>query len=763
MTIHIIGTTGVINGHHKKNSTNLFNLVGKNTGNVLFQYAVNSIIKGKKQFYNWDFDPHKINELGGVIVIPCANFAHPDFDLTTWADKLDQTHLPVISMGLGAQIFNDPRELRLKQGTLRFLKILSERAQKIWVRGFKSAEALAQFGILNTIPLGCPSNFINADVNLGKKIAEKTKLPINAVTFCPSFYNRNSPIELEVFSQYKSRIRSIIIQEPLSLIRNIRDKIKLEKNASVDEEYGLLEVLEKDDLILYDRLKTVFFSADAWIEYLKPSDLCIGARIHGILAAWQAGVPSIVNAFDERIGELAEIMCLPFHRFSESQAKFNEEKALLTIAECALRYDDNRIVLAARAADFLRVNQLEASDDFSKLSNINTVKDKSDSSLYMEILDKKENNNILEAGILERYSEKSVHGWAKGIFDKKTLLLNLFINDEFICSRENNIYRNDLEQTVGFEFYLPEWVAKAGAIKIDVRCKNSQKSISNSPLIINLHPNESKKVLIGTEGYLFLTNDTNKTIDQISGRELLSDQDVVGWQEFFEKLSSLPTSAQVCFVVAPFKEVVYQKYLPDEIIISEDRNIKTVKRLAESCSTHRDFYFCYPIEKIQMLHDSFPKGDTHWNFSAAFLCLTECLTHFFGQDTVTNFYKDFFNGFQEAYSHADLLSKLGGICIERKQVPNFSGSVASKFTAGIHSQNSGKEVFYQFSAAPVNRRCLVLHDSFGEWFSPLLSRFFSTVVFKWASDLSAEDMIIYDFFIFERAERFLTKPLTVSL
>ncbi len=762
MNLNIIGTSGVIFDQHKKNSGDLFKTAGNNTGNLIFQYAVNSILTGTKKFYNWEFNPQRLNEVGGVIVIPCANFAHPNFDLGGWADKLEKTKLPIVPIGLGAQIFDDPRELRLKPGTLRFLKIISERANKVWVRGFKTSEALSNLGISNTIPIGCPSNFINTDVNLGIKIAKKLKLAKNTVVLCPSFYDRNSEVELEIFSQYKNNIRSVIIQEPLSFIRRVREGKESAEDSNFHEENGFLKNLTNDELNLFDRTKTVFFNADAWLEYLKPSDFCIGTRIHGIMAAWQAGVPSIVNAFDERIGELAEIMCIPLQRFSGNQKKFVEAEAILAINESAMLYDENRSALARRAHNFLKLYDLEVSSEFSNFCDQSSPRDSKEPILYLESTTATKNINSFKLGILERYNEKAIQGWAKGVNEKEPLLLDLYINDEFICSRENNIYRTDLDQTIGFKFYLPEGVSKAGAVKLDVRCKNTQRSISNSPLIVNLHPDESKKVLIGAENYLFLTNDTNRTLDQISGRDFLSNERIIDWKDFFKNLTSLPDSAQVCFIVAPFKEVVYRRFLPDVIEISENRNIQIVKSLAKNCTTHNSLFFCYPIEKMQMLDDSFPKGDTHWNYGAAFLCLTECLAHFFGQDTVDVFYKEFFNGFSETYSHADLLSKLGGICIEKKQMPNFKGVVSSKFASSMHSQNTGKEAYYQFASAPVNKRCLVLHDSFGEWFSPLLSRFFSTVVFKWGSELSAEDINTYDFFIFQRAERFLTKPLRLN-
>ena len=758
MTLHIIGTSGRLDFPDNLTSSEIYNKTGGNTGNLVFQYAVNKLILGEKKYYDWSFNPGAVNEQGGTLVIPAANFAHPSFDLTSWADKIERINIPIVVIGLGAQIFGDPKELKLKDGTLRFLKVLSEKSNSIWVRGYKTAEALSLFGIHNTEPLGCPSNFINMDSGVGKKILSRLKVKPDSITFCPTFYSYNTDFETSIFRYTADSLRAVIVQEPLKAIEYVRDAEKFNQQIDNSTGLGFLGAIDVDELRIFNKTKASFYDAAAWLEYSKVSDLCLGSRIHGASISWQAGVPTVVQAYDERIGELADVMGLPVQRVRGKKYTPDYDEWYQLINDAASLYDEKRCVLAQKAATYLNSYGLDLNPSFLAMGSISDNRETTKAQIGSIVEMKLVEANPVKSGFLERYNYKIISGWAVGNDESKPVVLSCYINNEFVLDIETGILRKDMSGNYGFSLTTPEWVKDAGAVKIDIRCKATGKSISNAPVIINLHPDESSKVLEGKDGYLFLTNDTNQTIDQIAGKKILSEQSKADWAEFFTKLKAATAKIGTAFIVAPCKEVIFEQYLPDGIVVSDERNWKQIESLIEASKFNKKFTFTYPLEELRDLGDSYPKGDTHWTYESAFTVLKTTLSKSLGHKVIDDFFKQYMNGYRDTYSHSDLVSKFGAICVEKRQIPKMNAYASMEVLTDNVNQNTGKTVRYSFPDAPVKMKCLVVHDSFGEWFTPFLSRLFSEVTFKWDSDINSEELSSYDYLIIERAERFLIKP-----
>jgi len=121
---------------------------------------------------------------------------------------------------------------------------------------------------------------------------------------------------------------------------------------------------------------------------------------------------------------------------------------------------------------------------------------------------------------------------------------------------------------------------------------------------------KKRKFLKGKEGFLFLDNDTNNTIAQISGNAPLSDLDLGRWRRLIRSRQVLlaDMGASYKFVIAPAKEAVLAQYLPDEISLSVNR---PAVQLYESQSIRSTVK--YPIEVLRQLQaQSYSKGDSHW-------------------------------------------------------------------------------------------------------------------------------------------------------
>jgi len=67
----------------------------------------------------------------------------------------------------------------------------------------------------------------------------------------------------------------------------------------------------KRNLYRSGRNLRVYFNAPQWVESLKSSSLVLGTRIHGCIAALQAGTPSAITTIDSRTEGLAETLGIP--------------------------------------------------------------------------------------------------------------------------------------------------------------------------------------------------------------------------------------------------------------------------------------------------------------------------------------------------------------------------------------------------------------------------------------------------------------------
>ena len=116
--------------------------------------------------------------------------------------------------------------------------------------------------------------------------------------------------------------------------------------------------------------------------------------------------------------------------------------------------------------------------------------------------------------------------------------------------------------------------------------------------------------------------------------------------------------------------------------------------------------------------------------------------------------------FRTEFRNADLLSKLGGTCVEQQPVLTRRPMVALEHDNGV--LNTGRRrVLRPARPEGVSReRLLIFHDSFGEWLTPSLAERFATTTAIWNASLGPEvlDEIAPDLVVLERAERFLVVP-----
>ncbi|XQU07689.1 hypothetical protein P4544_13875 [Halomonas sp. LY9] len=121
------------------------------------------------------------------------------------------------------------------------------------------------------------------------------------------------------------------------------------------------------------------------------------------------------------------------------------------------------------------------------------------------------------------------------------------------------------------------------------------------------------KVLEGREGWLFLDNDTNGSVDQYAGRLLLTEEGVGAWQHYLQEVERQAHVHQACYavLVAPSKEsVMGPRYHP---YTEGDGG-----PISQLLGLPGEFPFVYPVPELSAMgDDAFIQTDTHWTQQGA--------------------------------------------------------------------------------------------------------------------------------------------------
>jgi len=132
-------------------------------------------------------------------------------------------------------------------------------------------------------------------------------------------------------------------------------------------------------------------------------------------------------------------------------------------------------------------------------------------------------------------------------------------------------------------------------------------------------------VLSGKLGWLFLRRDSNRSMDQITGNYYLAPDFFQTWAALFDYRAqkARELNFQYFFGIMPNKECVYTRYLPDDVVLSENRPVAAVLEAATGRVNHR--YYLDALTKAAAVEDVYLKGDTHWNFLGARIAFNEMM------------------------------------------------------------------------------------------------------------------------------------------
>ncbi|WP_193085926.1 polysaccharide pyruvyl transferase family protein [Halomonas sp. FME65] len=355
----------------------IFEKTGRNTGNLAFTYATRRLLG--KNIHGFDWSSTHDKNADETLVVSCANQLGAHCDMGGQAKKIENLDMPVIALGLGAQAKSINDNPKVPQGTLDWYDAMASRSisekPNIGLRGQHTYNYLKSIGReKSAVVLGCPSNFINIEKDLGKKIQEKEVFPPRRVAVAGGspWVKNHQVLERSLADIVTLTKGSYITQMTLEMLKLSRgDFSSMPKDDLLKYKNFLRPQMVLPEFMLWCRQHMEMFThIPSWIEHLRKFDFVVGNRIHGVMLALQAGVPAMCIAHDSRIVELCETMCVPYVHMEEvCKYGLNVHNLKSYYSFDAEAYDNQRRILANKFQSFFNDNGLQESamlDEFLK-------------------------------------------------------------------------------------------------------------------------------------------------------------------------------------------------------------------------------------------------------------------------------------------------------------------------------------------------------------------------------------------------------------
>lgn len=361
---------------HEAGSEELMRATGGNTGNVAFVFGTRKLLDNPIQRMEWGWAP-QLAQKNDALLVCCANQLGGHTDLSGWADRLEQFARPVTLLGLGAQADSCDEFPAIPEGTIRFLEVVkglraNPNVPNIAVRGSFTARLLENLGHESTV-IGCPSLFINAEAELGRKISSrKITDPHEVAVAGGNPWHPSSAFLERSLLEIAQGSRAYVMQHPESVVRLRRGGV-----APFDQKTAghFLQVFGHPDLESlsnwFRKNAWDFCDVPTWLTFLSRFEAVVGPRYHGVALGMQCGIAGCVFTIDSRTEELCTETAIKSIPVGQMQGKNLVD--LLAIAEWSVdegtQFDSNRRKKAVECEQFILANGLQPSEHLKKIIN----------------------------------------------------------------------------------------------------------------------------------------------------------------------------------------------------------------------------------------------------------------------------------------------------------------------------------------------------------------------------------------------------------
>lgn len=362
LKIGVISIPTAVRDQNRIGFKSLYQLIGMNTGNLMFTNAVFRQIVGDLTCLGFDLDPNKINTSCDIIVIPAANWFYEYANWDWLCDVLDKIEIPVVTIGVGVQaLSNNIHEIKVSESSIRLSKIMSRKSSFIGVRGALTDRWLNSIGITNTVVIGCPSLYMrlsDQEVNSSSGVLlQSSRYLISGDSFFSGNLNR------EIYKYSFLNDEDIVFQsepEEMKYILDLRSDCLSENTwKQLCDLYGANTTSELQDYL--KRRGRVFYNLEDWVSFVQLHELSIGTRLHSAILALNSSVPALLIPHDSRTREIAEFAKMPSYSGECNWADYNFGKVDLNwLMDQCNSYKHHRHLNGLLYRDFLESNGLAA-------------------------------------------------------------------------------------------------------------------------------------------------------------------------------------------------------------------------------------------------------------------------------------------------------------------------------------------------------------------------------------------------------------------
>jgi hypothetical protein len=239
---------------------------------------------------------------------------------------------------------------------------------------------------------------------------------------------------------------------------------------------------------------------------------------------------------------------------------------------------------------------------------------------------------------------------------------------------------------------------------------------------------EMDRVLVGRDDELFLKNDANDTVGQITGTKQLPRVDMIKiamahhTRTYFGKQIG---NFNYAHVLIPSKEVAHRAWLPKEIVFQGNGPRPILAYLDASLDKLWKPFYQPELLEPDGKERYYPKTDAHWNHPGAYKYFSAALQSIDPQRAAT---------LAAIPLRRFPAMQLGDMAI-KLEMPKEPIEIITPHR--IHAKlvfdnainNEGRVVWYKNEAVTDQSRVLVLHDSFTMWLRDFIPELFSEAFF----------------------------------
>ncbi len=291
------------------------------------------------------------------------------------------------------------------------------------------------------------------------------------------------------------------------------------------------------------------------------------------------------------------------------------------------------------------------------------------------------------------------------------------------------------------------------------------------------------KVIIGKQGWLFLGNGFNETINQYRGITRLNEKQLKSLKAYFSDIQDFTKSRNIEFLILipPEKHAIYPEFLPDYLA---QKGISPLDQLMKNKGNLNIIELSKPYYKSKTCSKTllFYKTDTHWNQYGGYLGYNEFMNRLperFTKDHIFLYATDFKTitclvdrdlpillkgGFKFPETEPICTKNLGTTKLKIKNITTNSDWVDL-------NPNVCVDIFKRpvVKNAQKKGKLLLFGDSFSNYLSNYLNNSFNEVIY--VNYLKTDSLILSsileqykpDVFLFEMVERNLLNPINMLI